>query len=97
MANLKSNNNRGAKQNTTAKEINIIDKTLRDGEQAPGVCFSYKEKLKLIEAMEEAGIDTIDIGMPIVSLKEAKAIKNILSRTWNVTLAVSVRAQIKDD
>jgi D-citramalate synthase len=83
-------------QNTTAKEIYIIDETLRDGEQAPGVFFSYKEKIKLIEAMEEAGIDTVDVGLPIVSLNEAKNIKNILSRKWNINLAVSIRAKKQD-
>jgi len=83
-------------QNTTAKEIYIIDETLRDGEQAPGVFFSYKEKVKLIEAMEEAGIETVDVGLPIVSLNEAKNIKNILSRKWNINLAVSIRAKKQD-
>ena len=83
-------------QNTTATEIFIIDETLRDGEQAPGVFFSYKEKVKLIETMEEAGIDTVDVGLPIVSLNEAKNIKNILSRKWNINLAVSIRAKKQD-
>ena len=83
-------------QNTTAKEIYIIDETLRDGEQTPGVFFSYKEKVKLIEAMEEAGIDTVDVGMPIVSLNEAKNIKKILSRKWNINLAISIRAKKQD-
>ncbi len=83
-------------ENTKPKEIHIIDETLRDGEQAPGVCFSYREKVKLIETMEEAGIDTVDVGLPIVSLNEAKTIKNILSRKWTINLAVSIRAKKQD-
>ena len=55
-----------------------------------------KEKVKLIEAMEEAGIETVDVGLPIVSLNEAKNIKNILSRKWNINLAVSIRAKKQD-
>jgi isopropylmalate/homocitrate/citramalate synthase len=83
-------------ENITPQEIYIIDETLRDGEQAPGVCFNYKDKVKLIETMQEAGIDTVDVGLPIVSLNEAKSIKNILSREWAINLAVSIRAKKQD-
>ncbi|MCX5895710.1 MAG: 2-isopropylmalate synthase [Proteobacteria bacterium] len=83
-------------ENTKPKEIHIIDETLRDGEQSPGVCFSFREKVKLIETMEEAGIDTVDVGLPIVSLNEAKTIKNIFSRKWTINLAVSIRAKKQD-
>ena len=83
-------------EETSAKEIYIIDETLRDGEQAPGVFFSCREKIRLIEAMEEAGIDTVDVGLPIVSLNEAKNIKTILSRKWKINLAVSIRAKKQD-
>ncbi len=83
-------------ENTIPKEIYIIDETLRDGEQAPGVCFTYKDKVRLIEMMEESGIDMVDVGLPIVSLNEAKTIKNILNKKWRINLAVSIRAKIKD-
>jgi methanogen homocitrate synthase len=55
----------------TSKHIYIHDTTLRDGEQMPGVIFSYEEKLNLAEKFVEFGVNEIDI-MPAVSASEAR-------------------------
>lgn len=42
----------------------LLDSTLRDGEQAPGVALSPDEKARYVEMAEEAGIRYIEIGFP---------------------------------
>ena len=39
--------------------IQIFDTTLRDGEQTPGVSFSFEERLKIAKQLEHWGVDVI--------------------------------------
>jgi homocitrate synthase NifV len=50
--------------------ITLIDSTLRDGEQAPGVVLSYAAKRRLAERLAEAGLDEIEIGIPALASDE---------------------------
>jgi isopropylmalate/homocitrate/citramalate synthase len=63
-----------------AKQIKIHDVTLRDGEQQTGVIFSKDEKIRIAEALAEAGVHRIEAGMPIVSPSDNEAIKEIVKR-----------------
>lgn len=60
-------------------QILINDTTLRDGEQAPYVAFSLKEKLEIAKLLVEAGADELEVGIPAMGAKEREAIKEILS------------------
>lgn len=42
---------------------NIIDSTLREGEQTPGVFFSYGDKLAIIDGLARVGVSEIEIGI----------------------------------
>ena len=47
------------------RKLELDDETLRDGLQSPSVTDpNIKEKIKLLELMEELKIDTADIGLP---------------------------------
>jgi methanogen homocitrate synthase len=59
------------------KRIKIYDTTLRDGEQTLGVAFSAEEKLRIAMMLDEAGVDRIEAGMPVVSGEDKKAVKDI--------------------
>ena len=47
------------------RQIKILDTTLRDGAQAEGVSFSLEDKIKLIRALDELGVDYIEAGNPV--------------------------------
>jgi len=55
--------------------LELWDETLRDGEQMPGVYFSPEEKLRIAEALSEAGVPLLNAGIPVVSEEEARAVK----------------------
>ena len=46
--------------------VEIHDVTLRDGEQQAGVEFNADEKVRIAEALSEAGIHRIEAGLPAV-------------------------------
>lgn len=53
----------------------IIDTTLRDGEQAPGVSFTTEEKIQIAIMLNEIGIEEIEAGIPAVGEKEISDLK----------------------
>ncbi|MGB9598272.1 MAG: citramalate synthase, partial [Minisyncoccales bacterium] len=61
------------------KEIEIYDTTLRDGEQQKGICFSLKDKIKIIKLLLDFGIDFIEAGWPGANLKDTLLFKKISS------------------
>lgn len=47
--------------------MQLLDTTLREGEQTPGVSFSIDEKKEIARQLDEFGIDIIELGHPVVS------------------------------
>lgn len=61
-----------------SRTIEIMDTTLRDGEQTSGVSFTASEKLTLAKLLlEELKVDRIEVASARVSEGEFKAVKNI--------------------
>ncbi len=46
------------------EKIIVLDSTLRDGAQAEGISFSVEDKLNILNALDQAGIDIIEAGFP---------------------------------
>ncbi|SUM70023.1 2-isopropylmalate synthase [Staphylococcus saccharolyticus] len=59
------------------EHIKIFDTTLRDGEQTPGVNFTFDERLKIAKPLENWGVDVIEAGFPASSLGSFKSVKAI--------------------
>lgn len=81
-----------------AERIKILDTTLRDGEQSPGVSISVADKLKIAAGLEAAGVDVIEAGFPVASDTEAFAVSqidSILSRAEVCGLARCTKRDIE--
>jgi D-citramalate synthase len=62
------------------RKIEIMDTTLRDGEQTSGVSFSISEKLTITQLLlEELNVDRVEIASARVSEGEFQAVKAILN------------------
>jgi D-citramalate synthase len=60
------------------RKVEIMDTTLRDGEQTSGVSFSSKEKLTIAQLLlEELKVDRIEVASTRVSEGEFRAVKRI--------------------
>lgn len=77
------------------KKIRILDSTLREGEQHPGVSFSVKQRIQIAWMLDSFGVDQIEIS-PIVSPDHAEATKTIIRQGLRADILAHVRA-IKSD
>ena len=78
------------------KQIKIHDVTLRDGEQQTGVIFTKDEKIRIAEALAEAGVHRIEAGMPVVSPSDTAAIKEIVKRNLGPQIFAFSRCMVDD-
>ncbi len=74
----------------------IIDTTLRDGEQAPGVVFSAIEKIDIACLIAGTGVNELEIGYPAISAEERDTIRKIAAMNLPVRLTSWARAKWQD-
>jgi D-citramalate synthase len=77
--------------------VKVLDTTLRDGEQTPGVALAPDKKLEIARALDDLGVDIIEAGAAVASEGERKAIKLISKAGLNAevcSFARAVRADI---
>ena len=58
--------------------VQVHDVTLRDGEQQAGVVFTTDDKLRIAEALAEAGVHRIEGGLPAVSPADEAAVREMV-------------------
>ena len=74
----------------------IVDTTLRDGEQAPGIVFSREEKFTIADMLVEAGADELEIGVPAMGKTERQTIRMLARRFSGVHMTSWCRALLAD-
>ena len=75
------------------RRIEIVDTTLRDGEQTQGVSFSPAEKLNIAKALlEQLQVDRIEVASARVSEGEKEAVGNIVE--WADSRGMGDRVEV---
>src|SRR6266496_5681211 len=76
--------------------IGFCDTTLRDCEQAPEVAFTIAEKLAIATALDSAGIQKIEAGVPAMGPPEREALRRISSAGLRADVVAWCRATRPD-
>nr|WP_238374132.1 homocitrate synthase [Ignicoccus hospitalis] len=59
------------------ERVKILDATLREGEQTPGVSFTIDQKLEIAKKLDEIGVHMIEAGHPAVAPDVYEAVRRI--------------------
>jgi homocitrate synthase NifV len=66
----------------------IVDTTLRDGEQRPGVCLNGEQKQRIATLLDEGGVYQIEAGTPALSPQEKANIAKIIENRKSAMISV---------
>eukprot|EP00831_Metopus_contortus_P079321 TRINITY_DN7868_c0_g4_i1.p1 TRINITY_DN7868_c0_g4~~TRINITY_DN7868_c0_g4_i1.p1 ORF type:complete len:533 (-),score=138.97 TRINITY_DN7868_c0_g4_i1:1363-2961(-) len=77
-------------------QLRIADTTLRDGEQAPGVVFSFDDKLQIARMLEQLGVDEVEIGTPAIGIRERDEITRLIAMDFKFEVSCWCRAVESD-
>ena len=81
---------------TPPDSVLVHDVTLRDGEQQAGVVFTSDDKMRIAEALAEAGVGRIEAGLPAVSPADFDAVKRIASAGLPSRVFAFARCMLSD-
>ncbi|MDF1611050.1 homocitrate synthase/isopropylmalate synthase family protein [Stygiobacter electus] len=74
----------------------VLDSTLREGEQTPGVYFDKHIKLAIANLLDEVGVDIIEAGHPMVTPEIHAAVKSIAQKGYKRIVGAHSRS-LKSD
>lgn len=77
-------------------DVDLVDTTLRDGEQAPGVSFSPQDRRVIAVALAAVGVREIELPLPTVAGGDGAAIRALARLDLPCRLSVWCRARPED-
>ena len=81
------------------KNVEIFDSTLRDGAQSEGISFSVNDKLNIVKALDEVGVQFIEAGNPGSNPKDLEFFEKVkhlkLKNAYLVAFGSTRRRDIK--
>jgi 2-isopropylmalate synthase len=81
---------------TDSNRVIILDTTLRDGEQAPGIALSVGEKLEIAVQLAKLGVDVIEAGFPAASDGDFAGVQAIAETVKGPSIAALCRTRLGD-
>lgn len=76
-------------------DVMIVDSTLREGEQAPGVAFTIEEALKIVDYDFKVGVDLVEVFAPY-SEYELQLLRELKRRDLSSNILVWCRLRRED-
>ena len=76
--------------------VQILETTLREGEQTPGVYFPPHAKLEIVDCLDRVGVDIVEAGHPIVSRDIEASVKKIAGRGLRAAVGAHARSIKRD-
>ncbi|MBA4602122.1 LeuA family protein [Thermoactinomyces mirandus] len=74
------------------KNLKILDSTLREGEQYPGVRFTSQDKIHLLRLLEEFSVDLVEVGHPGISPEDEQICKEVAGKAHKAEILMHARA-----
>ncbi|MDR3271661.1 MAG: homocitrate synthase [Peptococcaceae bacterium] len=74
----------------------LVDTTLRDGEQTAGIVFSAEEKYEIVRILNRVGVEWIEAGIPALGTDEQDILRNMLQVNARAKMIAWNRADIND-
>jgi len=75
-----------------SEKVHVFDTTLRDGEQAAGVCFSEREKVEIATRLDGLRVDVIEAGFPAASRTELGNVAAVAQEVRQAAVCALARA-----
>jgi D-citramalate synthase len=76
---------------TSDTTVQLLDTTLRDGEQAPGVSLTPEEKADIARGLDRAGVSFIEAGSACTGAGERETIRRVASLDLDATVTSFAR------
>lgn len=81
---------------TDLSDVQLLDTTLRDGEQAPGVSLTPDQKAAIAKRLDAADVDVIEAGSACTGSGERETIRRVTSLELDATITSFCRGVQRD-